>query len=77
MEVQPNKLFVAPSSVDLVIEGTRLHVKPPSKPTPRLAIDAFFRSLATNHRSAAIGIVLSGGNVDPDRFGTLISGVEV
>jgi hypothetical protein len=23
-----------------------------------------------------IGIVLSGGNVDPDRFGALISGLE-
>jgi threonine dehydratase len=46
------------------------------EPGGAIAFAALLHGKVPDARGKKIGVVLSGGNVDPDRFGALISGVE-
>jgi len=61
----PNHVYVMPPNAEVVLSrGTlRLVPRPPS-PGGRLPIDALFKSLASELRSRAIGVVLSGTGAD-------------
>jgi two-component system, chemotaxis family, CheB/CheR fusion protein len=65
LAVQPNHIYVIPSTADMVIEHGVLRL------TPRLAdgrvhspIDRFMRSVADDRQSRAIGVILSGTGTD-------------
>ena len=64
-EVQPNHVYVIPPNADIALEGNSLFLSPrEDSRKPHLAIDFFFRTLATQRRGQAIGIVLSGSGSD-------------
>lgn len=63
--IAPNRVYIIPPDRDLVIEGDRLQLQPPSSPHGhRLPIDHFLRSLAHAQRERAIAIILSGTGSD-------------
>jgi two-component system CheB/CheR fusion protein len=63
--VAPNHVYVIPPNADLLIEDGVLRViSPQSTSGPRLPIDSFFRSLAADQGSRAIGVILSGNGSD-------------
>jgi two-component system, chemotaxis family, CheB/CheR fusion protein len=65
MVVEPNKVYVAPSNVDMAMKGLQLKLQPRSQTRGlHMPIDRFFRSLAQEHGSCAIGIILSGTGSD-------------
>ena len=65
MVVEPNHVYVIPPNADLAIMHGVLHlISPPGGHGPRLPIDFFFRSLADDQGSSAVGIILSGTGTD-------------
>jgi two-component system, chemotaxis family, CheB/CheR fusion protein len=65
MAVRPNHVYVIPPDAYLGIFGGMLLLLPrPHGHERRLPIDQFFRYLAEDHRTRAIGIVLSGTGSD-------------
>ena len=59
--VQPNCVYIIPPDTNLSIAEGMLKLQPRAKTrTPHRPIDAFFESLALDHRERAIGVVLSG-----------------
>ena len=65
MVVEPNKIYVAPPNVSMTMSGLVLKLLPRSQTRGmHMPIDHFFRSLAQEHASRAIGIILSGGGSD-------------
>lgn len=61
MQVEPNHVYVIPPNANLAILHGVLHLMPRSAARgAHLSIDYFFRSLAEDHASMAIGIILSG-----------------
>ena len=61
MEVQPNHFYVIPPNCDLTIADGTLHIHDRELSRSVITtIDIFFRSLATDQGSNAIGVVLSG-----------------
>ncbi len=46
------------------------------EPGGAIAFAALLHGKVPDSAGKRIGVVLSGGNVDPDRFGTLISGLD-
>lgn len=65
MLVQPNCVYIIPPDRDMAYLNGTLQLLEPSAPRGlRLPIDFFFRSLAQDRRSLAIGIVLSGTGND-------------
>ena len=63
--VQPNHVYVIPPNTLMRIEGDVLELEP--RPVERGAprpIDYFFRSLAVDQKTIAIGVVLSGADSD-------------
>ena len=65
MRVEPNHIYVIPPNADLAILQGVLHLfEPPAGPGARLPIDYFFRSLAADRGTRAIGVVLSGTGSD-------------
>ena len=63
--LQPNHVYVTPANMQLRLHGNALHlVRRPTDRTQYSPIDAFFRSLAENAESAAIGVLLSGNSSD-------------
>lgn len=65
LRVQPNTVVVAKDSVLSVSGGVLHHEREPLQPDPaHHLIDHFFRSLATDRKERAIGIVLSGTGSD-------------
>ena len=66
--VKPNRVYVIPSNADMTIEGGILRLAERQEIAGRhLPIDRFFRSLAEDRKSAAIGIILSGTASDGTR----------
>ena len=65
MGVEPNHVYVIPSGSDLSIRHGVLTLEP-RQMTGRLhlPIDSFFRSLAADQESRAVGVVLSGSGAD-------------
>ena len=68
VRLEPNTIYLAPPRLKMGLEGGRitLREKPPGAPL-ELAIDTFFRSIADDIGSRAIGIVLSGTGSDGSR----------
>ncbi|HYQ96290.1 MAG TPA: chemotaxis protein CheB [Candidatus Eisenbacteria bacterium] len=63
--VTPNHVYVIPPNTDLALLNGVIHLlSPPGGDRPRLPIDHFFRSLAQDMGSSAIGIILSGTGTD-------------
>ena len=75
MKVQPNHVYVIPPNCDLTIADSTLHISVRNEPrSVSLGIDIFFRSLAVDQGSNAIGIVLSGTASDGTAGLTAIKG---
>jgi two-component system CheB/CheR fusion protein len=65
LRVEPNRVYVIPPNRSLAISHGRLRLtEPAEKRGSRMAIDFFFRSLATAFKERGIGIVLSGTGTD-------------
>jgi two-component system CheB/CheR fusion protein len=65
MTLQPNHVYVGPPGGQMAILDGRLHrMELEKKEAPRLPIDYFFRSLASDQRERAICIILSGTGTD-------------
>ena len=63
MQIEPNRVYVAPSGGQLQLLGRTLQLIP-TEPGLHLPIDSFFRSLAIDQKGRAIAIVLSGTGSD-------------
>ena len=64
-QVQPNHVYIIPPNHNLAILHGVLSLMPrPGTREPHMAVDYFFRSLAQDQKSKAIGIVLSGTGAD-------------
>jgi two-component system CheB/CheR fusion protein len=65
MEVEPNRVYLAPGGTNMAILHGTLHLmEPHSQERVPLPIDYFFRSLAGDQKQRAIGIILSGTGTD-------------
>jgi len=65
MEVEPNRVYLAPGGTHLAILHGTLHLMDPdSQERLPLPIDYFFRSLAEDQKQDAVGIILSGTGTD-------------
>lgn len=64
LKVEPNHVYVIPPNANLGIINKVLHLMPRDKSQQHLPIDYFFRSLASDQGSNAIGIILSGSASD-------------
>jgi two-component system CheB/CheR fusion protein len=63
MTPQPNQISIVPSGSQVSIKGGVFHLEP-RQPDGNRVIDHFFRSLALDQRTHAIGVVLSGNDSD-------------
>jgi two-component system CheB/CheR fusion protein len=65
MAVQPNNIFLIPPNTNMAVTDGVLTLSPRSSvPGQHMPIDHLFRSLASLHKSRAIGVLLSGGGTD-------------
>ena len=65
MKVEPNTIYIIPPNRKMAIKQGALIVTEPTEPRGlRLPIDTFFRSLAEDQGSNAIGVILSGTGTD-------------
>jgi len=65
MPVQCNHVYIIPPNRQMVISGRVLKLSPRAEGRERyLPVDTFFRSLAEDQKSNAIGVVLSGNASD-------------
>jgi two-component system CheB/CheR fusion protein len=64
MRPEPNSVYVLPSGAIASISHGILHLQPTEGVSPKLVIDQFFRSLAADQGTRAIGVVLSGMDSD-------------
>lgn len=65
VEVEANHVYVIPPAYHLAMDDGKIHLSTPLQPRgKRVAVDLFFRTLATTHRSKAVAIVLSGTDGD-------------
>ncbi len=62
MQVQPNHIYVIPSGQIITIKKGNLKLEP--KERSQKAINIFFQSLAEEHKTRAIGVILSGTGSD-------------
>ncbi len=63
--VQANHVYVIPPAHHLIMSDGVIRLSQPQQtPGKRVAVDLFFRTLATTHRSKAVAIVLSGADAD-------------
>ena len=75
MPVEPKHLYVIPPNRDLTIRDSRLRLDHRDEPrSVNTAIDIFFRSLAADQGSNAIGVILSGTGSDGTQGLTAIKG---
>jgi two-component system, chemotaxis family, CheB/CheR fusion protein len=65
MTVEPNHIYVTPPNANMTMNGMTLRLASRSETRGlHMPIDHFFRSLAQQHGSRAIGIILSGAGSD-------------
>lgn len=65
LPIQQDHVYVIPPSYDLVMKHSSLHLSPRDHTrSSMISIDIFLRSLATDQKKNAIGVVLSGTGTD-------------
>jgi two-component system CheB/CheR fusion protein len=65
VRIAPNHIYVIPRDKSMELEGGKLRISPRTADyAHHLPIDVFFRSLAQERKSLAIGVVLSGNGSD-------------
>ena len=75
MQLERNHVYVIPPNQDLTIENATLHISRREEPrSVNTTIDIFFRSLAADQGSNAIGVILSGTASDGTLGLTAIKG---
>ncbi len=63
--IEPNHVYVTPPNAVLALDGNTIRLLAPGGGVrPEMPIDAFFRSLAENRGSKAMGVVMSGTGTD-------------
>jgi len=62
--IERDHIYVIPPDAELTIDGEVLRLTPRTAKVPRRPLDGFFRSLAEDRKSSAIGVVLSGNDTD-------------
>ncbi|MGH6648251.1 CheR family methyltransferase [Aquabacterium sp.] len=63
--IEPDHVYVIPPGKHLSMNGSHLRLTDLARPRGRhIAIDLFFRALATVHKERAVGIVLTGSGSD-------------
>ncbi|RMF41281.1 MAG: response regulator [Planctomycetota bacterium] len=67
MPLEPNTIYLMPSKVEMIVSGGKLLLTEKSKEGLTMPIDTFFRSLAQDFGSRAIGVILSGAGSDGSR----------
>lgn len=60
MRTEPNHVYVIPPNTEITISNGVLRIQPRPLTVPHMPIDQFFRSLAEDQGSKAVGVVLSG-----------------
>jgi two-component system, chemotaxis family, CheB/CheR fusion protein len=74
-KVVPNHVYIIPPNCDLTISQAILHISDRTEPrVGNTTIDIFFRSLAADQGSNAIGVILSGTGMDGTTGLTAIKG---
>ncbi len=72
--IHPGRLYVAPPNHHLTLEGGQMRLSVgPRINNVRPSIDVLFRSAARTFDRRVIGVVLSGGNVDPALLARLLT----
>ncbi|WP_303902962.1 chemotaxis protein CheB [Thiohalomonas denitrificans] len=64
LEIEPNHIYTVPPGCNVSLSKGRLHVQPEEQQISPDRIDRFFRSLARDRGSVAIGVILSGAGHD-------------
>lgn len=64
MRIEPDSVYVIPPDTQMTILGGVLRLAPRTPEVPHRPLDTFFRSLAEERGSSAIGVVLSGNDAD-------------
>lgn len=65
MPLRPNHVYVIPPNANMSISGRALHIAPREETRGlHMSIDHFMRSLASEERNRAIGVILSGSGSD-------------
>jgi two-component system CheB/CheR fusion protein len=65
LTLEPEHVYIIPRSADMAVHGNQLVLVPrPRQRKPHMPADLLFRSLAEEHGSHAVGVVLSGGGTD-------------
>ena len=65
MRVEPDRIYIIPPNTNMAILHVVLHLMPRTETRGRhMSVDYFFRSLAEDQGSRAIGVVLSGADSD-------------
>ncbi|HEX9163143.1 MAG TPA: chemotaxis protein CheB [Thermoanaerobaculia bacterium] len=64
MRVESNHVYVIPPDREMTVSKGILHLAPRASDMPHRPLDVFFRSLANDQGSRAIGVVLSGNDAD-------------
>jgi two-component system CheB/CheR fusion protein len=64
MEIEPNHVYVIPPNVGMRLVGSQFRLTERPSGRPHMPIDEFFRSLADQEGSSAIGVLLSGNAPD-------------
>jgi len=64
MPIERDHVYVIPPDHEMTIEGDLLRLLPRNAEVPHRPLDNFFRSLAQDRASGAIGVVLSGNDAD-------------
>lgn len=64
MRIEPDHVYVIPPDCEMTMAGGTLRLAPRTSAVPHRPLDNFFRSLADDQKSRAIGVVLSGSDAD-------------
>ena len=64
MRIEGDQVYVIPPDTQMTVEGDLLRLAPRTSKVPHRPLDKFFRSLAEDRKSGAIGVVLSGSDTD-------------
>src|ERR1041385_3255285 len=64
MRIERDHIYVIPPDAEMTVQGGVLRLMPRAPRVPHRPLDGFFRSLAHERTSKAIGVVLSGNDAD-------------